>query len=281
MIPPSVRRPLVLAATALCLAATTSRAEDAPAPVADSPPPAGDTIEGAIGLLASYGPDYSGAAESHASASPGFFFRYHRLTITNASGFVTRRSDDVVRGVGLDLVRSDRVRLNFALRIDNGRGESASSALAGMGDIKRTVRGRASGTWQLGDGWRAGASWNLDLLGQGGGHYGDLSFAREQRISPDAVWNWGGSLAFAGSQYLRTYYGVSAEQSARSGYPVYVPGAGLRDASLFASLRADLSPRWVLLAGINGSRLLGPAADSPLTFKTLGWGLNGGLAWRF
>ena len=281
MIPPSVRRPLVLAATALCLAATTSRAKDAPAPVADSPPPAGDTIEGAIGLLASYGPDYSGAAESHASANPGFFFRYHRLTITNASGFVTRRSDDVVRGVGLDLVRSDRVRVNFALRIDNGRGESASGALAGMGDIKRTVRGRAAGTWQLGDGWRAGASWNLDLLGQGGGHYGDVSFAREQRINPQAVWNWGGSLGVAGSQYLRTFFGVSAEQSARSGYPVYVPDAGLRDASLFASLQTDLDPRWVLLAGVNVARLLGPAADSPLSVKPLGWGLNGGLAWRF
>jgi outer membrane scaffolding protein for murein synthesis (MipA/OmpV family) len=281
MTPPSVRRRLVLAATALCLAATTGHAEDEAAPDDDSPAPAGDTLEGAIGLLTSYGPDYSGAAESHASASPGFFIRYHRLTVTNASGFVTRRSDDVVRGLGLDLVKSDRVRLNFALRIDNGRGESASGALAGMGDIERTLRGRAAGTWQFGDGWRAGASWNVDLLRRGGGHYADLSFARERRVDPHTVWTWGGSLAVADGQYLRTYFGVDAEQAARSGYPLYVPGAGLRDASLYANLQADLGERWVLLAGVNASRLLGPARDSPLSVKPDGWGLNGGLAWRF
>jgi len=275
------RRPLLLAATALCVAAGASRADDTPAPVDDNPPPAGYTIEGALGLLASYGPDYAGAAASHGSVKPGFFFRYRRLTITNAGGFATKNREDVVRGVGLDLVQNERLRVNFALRIDNGRSAADSGALAGMGDISRTIRVRAAATRQLDDGWRVGASWNLDLLGQGGGHYGDVSFAREQRISPRAFWTWGGGVTAADSRFMRTYYGVSAEQSARSGYPQYVPNAGLRDAGLYANLNTDLGERWVLLAGINVSRQLGPAAASPLTVKPVGWGVNSGLAWRF
>ena len=38
---------------------------------------------------------------------------------------------------------------------------------------------------------------------------------------------------------------------------------------------------WLLLGGVSASRLLGSAADSPLTRQTLGWGMSGALAWRF
>ena len=276
------RRPML---AALCLSAflppfiSPCMADEVPLEAVAAP--ANDRLEGAIGLLAGYGPDYPGAAASHASAAPGFFFRYRRVTVTNASGFVTSRSDDVVRGLGLDLLRSDTRRINFALRIDNGRQESASQALAGMGDIARTLRLRVAGTWQLGDGWRAGSSWNIDALGKGGGQFGDLSFARERRLSPAATWTWGGSLNAGNTRYMRSYFGVSDEQSIRSGYPVYAPSAGLRDGALFASWQTDLGARWVLLAGANVSHLLGPALDSPLAVKPSGWGLNGGAAWRF
>ena len=279
----SACRRWALAATCLsgCIPTFTTPCQADEVPLEAVAAPANDTLEGAIGLLAGYGPDYAGAAASHASAGPGFFFRYRRMTVTNASGFVTRRSDDVVRGLGLDLLRSDTRRINFALRIDNGRKESSSGVLAGMGDIQATLRVRAAGTWQLGDGWRIGSSWNLDALNKGGGQYGDLSFARERRLSPKATWTWGGSLSAGNERYMQSYFGVSEEQSRRSGHALYVPSAGLRDGALFANLQTDIGERWVVLAGVNVSRLLGPALDSPLTVKPTGWGLNAGAAWRF
>jgi outer membrane scaffolding protein for murein synthesis (MipA/OmpV family) len=39
--------------------------------------------------------------------------------------------------------------------------------------------------------------------------------------------------------------------------------------------------RALLLAGAGATRLLGPAASSPLTTSRNGWGINAGLAWRF
>jgi outer membrane scaffolding protein for murein synthesis (MipA/OmpV family) len=85
----------------------------------------------------------------------------------------------------------------------------------------------------------------------------------------------------AGDRYMQTYYGISAEQAARTGYPVYEPKAGLRDLALYANLRHDIGHEWTVLAGANTTRLLGPAANSPLTGKKTNWGLSAGAAWRF
>jgi outer membrane scaffolding protein for murein synthesis (MipA/OmpV family) len=46
-------------------------------------------------------------------------------------------------------------------------------------------------------------------------------------------------------------------------------------------VRSELGERWVGYVGAGASRLLGPAAASPLSKRLWGWGLNGGIAWRF
>ena len=237
--------------------------------------------EGAIGPNLSYAPAYAGAQDHRTKLVPGFFLRWGRVTVTNSSGFVTRRSDDVVRGLGLNLSPSDRIRVNLALRFDAGRSASDSPALAGLGNVRSTVRVRLSGSWLLGDGWRLGSGLSVDAAGRGGGGFADLSIVREQRLSSATTWSWGSSVAVASSGYMRSYFGVNPEQAARTTYPLYAPGAGLRDAAVFANIRSELGPRWVALGGIGASRLLGPAASSPLTQKPTGWGINGGVAWRF
>jgi outer membrane scaffolding protein for murein synthesis (MipA/OmpV family) len=85
----------------------------------------------------------------------------------------------------------------------------------------------------------------------------------------------------AGDRYLQTYFGVSPEQAARTGYPVYTPPFGLRDLSLAASLHSELGPHWVALGGLTVTRLLGPAADSPLVRKPSSLRVTAGLAYRF
>lgn len=268
----------------LCLALLASSAaraaeDDVPIP---PPQPASDVrLEGALGLNASYGSYYQGGERRHFKLSPGFFLRYGRFTLTNSSGYVTRRADDVFRGLGVDLSNSERLRLNLSLRYDAGRSQGTDPALNGLGDIRRTVRARLSATWRADEAWRLGASWSADLLGRGGGGFGDMSVAHEHKASPDTTWSWGASLSLADGRWMRNTFGVDAEQSAASGYPVFEPGSGLRDVSAFASVRHELSERWLLLGGVSVSRLLGEAADSPLTRKSLGWGASGALAWRF
>lgn len=266
-----------VSASASAATATATAIATATAATADKP----TVWEGAIGLTASYRPEYSGAAHNAGRLGPGFFLRYGRVTITNASGFVTRRADDVVRGLGVDFVNHERLRLNLALRYDRGRSESSSSALSGLGNVKTTVRTRLNLGWRLDGRWRLGASWSVDALGRGGGYYGDLGVGWEQRLDSHLVLTGGVYLTLAGQRYMQSYYGVSDQQAVSSGYAPYQPKAGLRDVVGSLGFRTDLAPDWVLLGGASVSQLLGPAAASPLTAHRGGWGANLGLAWRF
>lgn len=268
-----------LLCTALITAAAAARATHGDEP---APPPAPETRwEGALGLRVNYAPTYQGAAGSTLKLTPGFFLRYGRFTITNASGFVTRRADDVVRGLGIDLSRSSRLRVSLALRVDQGRSEDTDPALQGLGDVRATVRARLNAGYAFDDGWRMGGSWSVDALGRGGGNVGDVGFSRDVRLTPDTVWTWGAALSLAGDRYMQTWYGVNEQQAAATGYPVYTPGAGARDIAVFSNFRTELSEHWLLLGGAGATRLVGPAAASPLTRSRSGWGMNVGLAWRF
>jgi MipA family protein len=91
----------------------------------------------------------------------------------------------------------------------------------------------------------------------------------------------GVSASGAGDRYLQAWYGVTPEQSVASGYRVYTPSAGLRDAGVSATYRIEINPQWAAFASSSASRLLGPAAESPLTTQRNGWALSAGIARRF
>jgi outer membrane protein len=285
MIGPHVCR---LATLLLCLCAGGLAAQEVPANADPPLPPAGEPSpppptkwEGALGLSMSMSPEYQGASRYNVSARPAFFIRYGRFVISSGGGFVTRRRDDVFRGLGMDVVQRDRLRLNVSLRLDHGRRSSSSDALVGIQDVRRTVRVRSSATWQLDHGWKLAASWNADLLGRGGGHVVDLGIGHDRRLSPRTTWSVGGGLVWADRRNTQSYYGVTPEESQASGYPVYMPGSGLRGASLNTGWRMEIDPEWTAYWGGSIGKLLGPAVDSPFTGSTRGWSLNGGLARRF
>jgi outer membrane scaffolding protein for murein synthesis (MipA/OmpV family) len=64
---------------------------------------------------------------------------------------------------------------------------------------------------------------------------------------------------------MQTYFGVDAIQAARSGYAIYRPSSGLRDVRVGSSLTYAFDPRSAMTAAVDFNRLLGDAADSPLT----------------
>ena len=238
-------------------------------------------LEGAIGPVIRAGPEYQGASRQKYSLLPGVFIRYGRLSLSNTSDFATRRRDDVFRGLGLDLVSDERVRMNVSLRLDKGRRSSVSSALNGVDDVRRTIRVRTSAVRQLGDGWKVGAGWSADLLGRGGGNVLELGLSHDQRLGANRVLTVATGFGMADRRYMQSYYGVTEAQSVISGYPVYRPGAGLRDVALAANLRVELDPRWTAFGNVSVSKLLGPTLDSPLTGKPRQWAISSGLAWRF
>ena len=68
----------------------------------------------------------------------------------------------MLRGLGVDVWSADNVRVSLAARLDKGRSESSSPALAGMGDVEGTLRARLSAQWKLEEGWQWGATASID-----------------------------------------------------------------------------------------------------------------------
>ena len=285
MIGPRVRR---IAALLLVLCAGGLAAQEAPSgadpplpPAGQPSPPPATKWEGALGVSMSVSQEYQGAARTKISARPAFFIRHGRFVVSSGGGFVTRRRDDVFRGLGVDVVQHDRLRMNVSLRLDHGRRSSSSDALAGIEDVRRTIRARSSATWQLDHGWKLAAGWNFDLLGRGGGHIIDLGIGHDRRLSPRTTWSVGSGLVWADRRNTQSYYGVTPEESQASGYAVYMPGSGLRGVSLSTGWRMEINPDWTAYWGGSIGKLLGPATDSPFTDAARSWSLNGGIARRF
>ncbi len=263
---------LLLCMPWLALAQTVPQAE-APLPKTD--------IEGAIGLLATYEPSYSGSPDMHVKPEPVFFLRWGRFMATNAGVFVTRRDDQVMRGVSADLVRREDLRVNLALRVDNGRDSGDSDRLAGLEDVRSTVRGRLSLQWRPAANWSVTSALSPDLLGRGGGLVADAGVSRAWALGPGSRLTLGASVHAADARYMRSYYGITPGQAAQTGYAAYAPTAGWRNAGLSLSWRREFAERWVGYTALSATHLMGPAAASPLTRQVDSWALSAGLAWRF
>jgi len=260
-------------------AASSSGDAQAPATVAPpgdaNPAPRRFRYEAAIGAVLALGP--GDTTRVSGKFTPGVFIRWDRWTLTNQSGFVTRREDVEVRpGLSGELLSADKWRVNAGLRLDRGREASDSDTLAGRQAVRATLRGRLTVTRDFGDSLSAVMNTSADLLGHDGGVLADLSLNKTFPIGPKAWWGAGVGVSAADERYMRSYYGTS--QTATT--PAYTPGAGWRDASFGLSLRGEIGERWIGFVGAGYSVLLGPARASPGVRPT-GWGVNGGLAWRF
>ncbi len=250
-------------------------------PVAAETEVAGRPLDGVITLGALYGPDYLGSRDSGTSVRPGLFLRWGRVSISSGAGWAARRQEVERRGLGIELSHSDAFDLSLGLRSDSGRDEDSSTALIGMGDVKRTLRVRLGGTWRFAPQWQVSTAWTADALGRGGGYLVETKLQRQWQLTPRLLLESAGQVTFGSTRYMQAYYGVNDEQAARSRYAVYQPGAGLRDLSAYVTLKAELGDNWVLMGGPGFNYMLGPAADSPLTQRRWAWSFSTGVGWRF
>jgi len=245
-----------------------------------APPATAAGWEGSLGLILRYSPDYLGAADSKFHAVPGLYLRYGRYSVTTTGGFVTRQNEEVDRGVTAELVQRDDLRVSLSARFDGGRDADVDPALAGLPDLRPTIRARLAVVKRWPDGWRAALGASPDVLGRGGGTLIDAAVSHEWVLSPSLRATLGTGLNYADRRYLASYFGVTPAQ-ATAGRPAFAPGAGLRDLTVSALLNAQLGPRWIGFAGVGASRLLADAARSPLTKRVGGVGATVGLAWQF
>jgi outer membrane scaffolding protein for murein synthesis (MipA/OmpV family) len=85
-----------------------------------------------------------------------------------------------------------------------------------------------------------------------------------QPVSRPLTLTAGITLTYGSSDYMQTYFGVDANNAARSGLTQFSAGSGIRDIKFPLLAIYSLSPKWHLTGGAVISILTGDASDSPV-----------------
>ena len=90
-----------------------------------------------------------------------------------------------------------------------------------------------------------------------------------------------GQLTWSDAKASQSYFGLTPQQAALTGLPVYSSGAGLRFAAIGIVGSVDVSTHWLILWGGSIQRLAGAARNSPVVQDSTNWYAHAGLAYRF
>ncbi len=251
-------------------------------PVADVEPVAGDGLRYALGLAIIDSPTYAGAAGREQKLRPLWSVRYGRFRVSGArsSGLLGAPTAEKGSGASADLVNNRRWTLGLGLRFDNGRQPGDDPALAGLPEIRSTLRARLNGGLNLGGGFSTSLSYSADLLGRGGGGQVGWGLGYSWAPWPKARASVGVGASWADQRHMQTYFGIAPDVALRTGRTAYVPGAGLLDLHAGAALQVPLGGQWTLVGGLALAQLQGDAAASPLTRQASGATASLALAWR-
>lgn len=182
-------------------------------------------------------------------------------------------------GIGFNLLVGKGYRAGASLGLDLGRDEDDDDRLRGMGDLDPaaeaklygevvffpvTLRAAARRTLDSGGGWMADLSAYLPLAGS------ETFFAFAGPV-----------VSLADGRAQRRAFGVDTGQAARSQFAAYRPDGGLRSAGLGLSATWLFHEHWLLNGTAGFQRLLGDAADSPLSLRDEQYGLSLMLGYRW
>ncbi|MBD0276180.1 MAG: MipA/OmpV family protein, partial [Acetobacteraceae bacterium] len=176
-------------------------------------------------------------------------------------------------GLGANLLRGENWRAGIALTYDLGRrAASYERHLHGLGNINPTPEVKLFADYVISREFplvlRADIRRNL---GGSDGWIGDLGAYMPLPGSHERFfWFAGPSLTLADSRYMSQWYGVGVAQAARSGLRRSDADAGLRSAGAGVTAIWHFDEHWALVADGAVQRLLGSAADSPITERKTG-----------
>ncbi|WP_293573705.1 MipA/OmpV family protein [Phaeobacter sp.] len=231
--------------------------------------------EGSIGIGVFSKPEYLGSSEQETSGFPVLELIWRdRLFIGPA-------------GIGGYVVKTDDFSVSASIGYDEGRKESDSVFLRGLGDID------GGATYNLGVEYEFGpitpffevtkyskgsegvsASVGVEGMVPLSVLMGRASFASlAQSDSPadlGPMLTAGLSADWGNDDYNSTYYGVSAAQSATSGLSQYTAGSGFHAINFEIGLQVPITERFSLGGAVTYSQLTGDAKDSSIVRDTSG-----------
>lgn len=184
-------------------------------------------------------------------------------------------------GIGVVAVRWNGFRAGPVLGFERGRSQSDDPRLFGLGDISTSLTAGLFADYRRGA-VALYATARQAVTSTGNGLSGLLQVdVRHVFVTARTFVAVGPDLEFGNDNFQRTWFGVSPQQSAASGLPVYAPSAGINRIGLHARLtyRASAHVLWRVFARI--SDLTGNAAQSPIVERRAQFVVGAGIAYHF
>jgi MipA family protein len=191
------------------------------------------------------------------------------------------------QGIGYEFLKTDSFLAFAALGYNPGRQESKAGdkkdnpRLVGMGKIK------GSGMLMIGVGAAPlDGLVNLQAMVARSTVSKQGTTARLGAGVGFPIWgNVGGSINiganYADSNHMKTFYGVTAAQSLRSGNAVFTPKAGFESSSVGLGLEWEIDKQWSASAGVERTQLLGDAKKSTLFKNKTDTSISLSVSYRF
>ncbi|MEG5852286.1 MipA/OmpV family protein [Enterobacter mori] len=141
---------------------------------------------------------------------------------------------------------------------------SGSDYLRGMGDIKGSAIVVPGLGYKVTDWLHLQLQAEVPVSERDNGEAVHFGISSPLYTSPNNAVTLALTSSWGSDKYMQTYYGVSADQSAASGFARHDAGAGIYAYSLNLDWTHRLTSRWSVLAAAGVTQLTGDAADSPI-----------------
>ena len=214
--------------------------------------PLGDG-QGLVGAAVVAGHEYLGSDERKTLVLPALSYQWKNGWFAGTDN-----------GVGYKFASPANMQYGLRVTLDLGRDESDATALAGMGDIDMRPEFGGFFNYFITDEWFLTTSFRYGAGNDRDGSQTDVGLGWSSQIAPQWRLGLGMAATWVNSKYMQAFYGVTAAQSAASGYAVYTPGAGWRDVRGNASLTYFFTPHWSLTAAVTVRALQGNVKRSPI-----------------
>jgi MipA family protein len=206
-----------------------------------------------VGAGLGLAPDYEGSDE------------YELVPLISARA---QREEIFVAFAGTELIANvlphPVFRLGPLLRFRAARDDVDEGAVDRLADVDMAVELGAFAGFDLA-GWQGSVEIARDVADAHDGLVIGAKLAYTFALLPTLPVTAAAFTTWAGDNYMQTYFGISPADAARSGLSPFDAESGFKNVGLNLELRYRVTGNWALVGLASYARLLGDAADSPVT----------------
>ncbi|WP_205077602.1 MipA/OmpV family protein [Marinobacter salexigens] len=202
-----------------------------------------------LGLGGGWSPEYRGADRYSAEGLPWVQAKKGRVSI------------NPVTGVSYDLVANDR--WTFAPTISYARGRENTGAIAAFDNVHGSLMAGVVANW-TGNNWQVNGDIAAPVSGDVEGVRVRGYLRYRGQITQRLLFGAGPGMSWGNERWNQSLFGVSAEDSARSGLKAYTADKDYMQASMNGRLTYLITRQLSVSTVARYSRLIGNAADSPI-----------------